>query len=293
MFGLHRYDNLEEPIGTCKMAFHKQRFFLRIAIATLLHLCAFICGDNCNSKITRPALTGFRCVTKVYHNFTGIQAHTCTYLCITRKECTIVNYNIQQNVCHLSNGPCIVLEADDAFQVKYLGLVYRSDCFRWRTSSTFADSEMISSPNCHPTENICYLGRLVSSSNVLPGKYLHASGKVWTVFDGNEVNSVDGSSTKEILDVRPGCQLTWMPFSTGDPIPVGAVEGGLLANNGAILYVMRGPAETYTGIFGYYDPKTPLGILPHKGTVTVTEMELLVVLWSLFNWTWRIDLCSA
>ena len=260
------------------MDYLKQRFYQRVAIAIVLYLCTLIYGDNCKNKITRPALAGFRCTTEADTNITLIEAHRCTYLCITRKDCSIVNYNVRENVCILSNGPCIVLEADEEFQLNYLGLTDRSECFRWLPSSAFDNSEMVSSLNCHPREAMCHVGRLVSSSNVLPGKYLRDVLKVWTVFNGVNVNSVDSESNQEILDVSAGCQVTWMPFRAGDAVPVVAVKGGFLASNGAILFVIKGSAETYTGIFGYYDPESAIGLLAHSGVVEVTDMELLVLL---------------
>ena len=201
-------------------------------------------------------------------------------MCITRTECSIINYNIQQKVCILGKAPCIVLEADEAFQLNYIGIVDRTECFRWVPSSSFDNVETVSSPNCHHREPNCYVGRLVSSFNVLPGKYLRDALKVWTVFEGANVNSVDSDSNKEILDVRAGCQVTWMPFRAGDAVPKGAMKGGFLASNGATLYVIRGSAETYTGIFGYYDPEANIGLIAHSGVESVTDMELLVVLWS-------------
>ena len=263
----------------------RQIFYMRVLIALLLCLRTLIDGDNCQHKLTRPELSGFRCVTgsEDYTDITGIAQHMCIYLCVRRNDCTIVNYNTEQNTCHLSNDPCVALQGDGVFQVNYLGSIHRNECLRWRPSSTFDDSATVSSPKCHDIQDICYVGRLMSSSNILPGKYLHDSGAIWAVLNGDVVGYIDSSTMKQILDVHTGCQVTWMPFSAGDAIPIGAVEGGFLASNGATLYVIRADIDPYAGIFGYYDPQSKTGYLAHNGDVIVDEMDLLVLLWGVLN----------
>ena len=61
---------------------------------------------------------------------------------------------------------------------------------------------------------------------------------------------------------------------------VGGRERGFLASNGATLYIMRASVAPYAAIFGYYDPVSNTGHLPHIGVVTLGEMELLVLLWT-------------
>ena len=256
----------------------KQLFHKQVLIALLLCLQTSIYGDKCQQKLARPELSGFRCVTasEVYTDIIGIEQHMCIYLCVSRNDCSIVNYNTEQNTCHLSNDPCVALQGDEVFQVNFLGVNHRNECLQWLPSSTLDDSATISSPRCHPDEVVCHVGRLVSSSNVLPGTYRREEDTVWSMFNGDDVITIDSSSIKEILDVRTGCQLTWMPFSAGDAIPVGAVERGFLASNGATLYVIRADAGYLVGVFGYYDPESEIGFVPRIGDVV--EMELLVLL---------------
>ena len=272
----------------------KQRFHKRVLISLLLCLCTSIDGDNCQHKLTRPELAGFRCVTasEVYTDIIEIEQHMCIYLCVRQNDCSIVNYNTEQNTCHLSNDPCVALQGDEVFQVNFLGVIHRSECLQWLPSSTLDDSATISSPRCHPVVEMCHVGRLVSSSNVLPGTYLRENDNVYSVFNGNQVTSIGTSSMKEILDVHTGCQVTWMPFSAGDAIPEGAVEGGILASNGATLYVIKADAGSLVGVFGYYDLESQTGFVPYVGDVV--EMELLVLLWSVLDiyekWTGNLHI---
>ena len=211
--------------------------------------------------------------SEVYTNITGVPQYICTYECMIRSDCSIVLYNIVQNTCHLSNDACDVLEVDKAFQVNYLGNVQRSECLQWKPTTTLDSIGVVSNPYCHTIFATCDVGRMVASLNVLPGTYLGDKNEIWSMLDDNVINSETG----EILGVREGCQVTWMPFSAGDAVPEGGVEGGFLASSGAILYVMRAPADQYI-VFGYYDPVAIIGYIPYTSIKTVTEMELLVLL---------------
>ena len=145
--------------------------------------------------------------------------------------------------------------------------------FEMATNGHIATIGKVSNPSCHPTYPICYVGRLMTSQDVLPGKYLSEQDRVYAALDDTEVFV----GTMQLLDVLPGCPVTWMPFSAGEALPSGAVKGGFLASNGASLYVMRASANVYT-VLGYYDPSAGAGYMPHYGVVTKTEMELLVLL---------------
>ena len=166
---------------------------------------------------------------------------------MTRKGCSIVIYNIEQYTCHLSNDACGVLAADQAFQENYLGNIHRSECLQWLPTGTLKNIKAASSPSCYRGHPTCYVGR--SAPNILPGKYVRELNEVILAFNGDSFKA----RTKEVLNVRTGCQVTWMPFSAGDAVPVGAVEGGFLASNGATLYVIRAAIENSI-VIGYYDP---------------------------------------
>ena len=253
----------------------KTGLYLCTVLMIICHLGIIICEHTCQQKHTYPELNGYRCVTDsgVYTNITNVPQHICIYACMIRDDCYIVNYNIEQSTCHLSNDACGVLAADEAFQVNYLGNVQHSECLQWLPTTTSNNIGAVSNPSCYRFSTICDVGRMVASPNVLPGTYTRGLNQVWSVLHGNEISS----GTGEILTVRAGCQVTWMPFSAGDTVPERGVEGGFLASSGAILYVMRAPADDYIK-FGYYDPVAIIGYIPYIGIKTATEMEILVLL---------------
>ena len=236
----------------------------------------YVCGLCPNTKFTRPARLGYRCLTssEVYDNITGVLPYTCVHRCIRRNNCSLVNYDVRKNICFLSNDCCIYLEENLSFQVNYLSSTQHSDCLEWVASSKFEEITPVR------FRNDGYVGRLRLSPHVLPGKYLRSHDKVWSVMGGNEVNGAD----LEILAVRLGCHVIWMPFRAGDTLPVEAVQGGYLSIESAPLFVVRGLVNG-RNVSGYFDPLASLGYLALYGVNYVTDMEILVLLWAL-PWPW-------
>ena len=229
-----------------------------------------------NTKFTRPALLGYRCLTtsEVYDNINGIQPYLCVHICIRRNNCSVVNYDIGKNTCHLNNDSCISLIADTSFQINYLSGISRSECLQWLDSFEVDDFTPVAVRRCEVGHPTCYVGRLRMPPHVLPGKYYPVRNRVYSVINGDYVYGSD----LEILAVRPGCQVTWMPFRAGDTIPVGAVEGGYLSNRNTSLFVVRGQGSPSDTVPGYYDPVEAHGYLEYYGVLQVTDMDVLVLL---------------
>ena len=89
-----------------------------------------------------------------------------------------------------------------------------------------------------------------------------------------------GYATGKSLDVQPGCTVTWVPFTGGDPLPEGTVEGGFLVVDGTIqhLYIASVMPASYTcAVYGYYNPSTGLGYAEYMGAHIFTSMNLMIV----------------
>ena len=246
-------------------------------ILQTLFVYTYVCGLCPSTRFTRPALLGYRCLTdsEVYDNITGVLPYTCVHRCVRRNNCSIVNYNIQENICHMNNDSCTLLIADPLFQVNYLSSTYRSECLKWVAASDFEYITPVGvSSDGLPT---AYVSRLRWSSHVLPGKYIRSENKVWAGMNNVEVTGADF----EILAVRPGCQVTWMPFRAGETLPVGAVKGGYLSKKIFPLFVIRGLTSYRFVILvpGYFDPGSDRGYLPLFRAQHVTDMDILVLLW--------------
>ena len=130
-----------------------QRLYLYtvLSVVHICHLGIIICGHICQEKLTRLKLVSYRCVTdsEVYTNITSVPQQICIFECMSRKYCSVVNYNIEQNTCYLSNDACRVLGADQAFQMNYLGNIHRSECLQWLPTGTFNSIQAVSHPSCH------------------------------------------------------------------------------------------------------------------------------------------------
>ena len=254
----------------CKLRLH--------GILLTLLICTYVYGLCPNTKFTRPALLGYRCLTdsEVYDNITGVLPYTCVHRCVKRNNCSIVNYNIQENICHMNNDACILLIADVSFQVNYLTNTYPSECLEWAAESDFDKITPVGVSNAG--YHAVYVSRLRWLSHVLPGKYIRSQHTVWAGLNGVGVSGTDF----EILAVRPGCQVTWMPFHAGDTLPAGAVKGGYLSTVNSPVFVVRG-LTSYPFVIhvpGYFDPMADLGYLPLLNSQHVTDMDILVLLWT-------------
>ena len=258
--------------------FAKTDVFLYIGYFILSEMPISACEKECLRKFTRPALYGYRCVTETEEitRIAGIPAHICNHQCIQRQECRIVNYNTRQNTCFLSKAGCLLLQQNDSFQVNIFGTKHHSECLRWEPPPppVGGDTSSIISNMCHQSQE-CSIGRLQTANAIVPGKYLHGSGDIWSIINGAEVANV---GVKEILTVNNECQVLWMPFHAGDTLPLGAVRGGHLENSGTTLYVVRAGAGPTLIPLGFYDPVTALGYLAYYGVEEVTDMEILVLL---------------
>ena len=171
----------------------------------------------------------FRCRSEmnILINLTDITNHHCTHRCITLQGCLLVNYNVEERYCSLSNMQCLEYIADDGFVLAYFGSK-EALCIKRVSYTLYEDTKAIVSQTCDskPWLATCMLGRLVSpNSYAPPGKFFKSSQRVWSVLDGK----LTKRGTKEILNIQDGCGFTWVSYTAGDTIPTCAVVGGYLA----------------------------------------------------------------
>ena len=272
---------------------------LLIHFFILVHVWAISSSKKCVTRYRHAALVGYRCITanETYRNVTDVQSHICTHLCMTREECIITNYNVPGKFCLIGNDVCIALQKDTAYQMHFHSMRKRGSCVKWVSHSDFAQIRPVASNECHlfGAQRPCYVGRLKSSGNTLPGKYQRATNGpegVWTILNGQRYTA----GTIEVLDVQSDCHVTWVSFTTGDPIPHGAVIGGFLASRDFKLYVMRGKVQHGGNmfiVFGYYDTANKKGYMEYHGLRVVMEMDILISIWNT-PWTFRYQtICTC
>ena len=275
--GVHIIETLE----TCKMCLqHTPTYFV-----ILLHVYAVSSRTNCVVKYTNEPFVGYRCITESenYRNIPDVHSYMCRHICVTSGDCSIINYNTVKKLCLISSDPCIVLQKDTNYEVNHISSRKLDSCIQWVSNSNFAQAKPVTSMDCdkNGAARPCYVGRRVSPSHILPGKYhrhdSHGQEGLWTVFDGQKYTT----GAMEILDVQADCQVTWMSFTAGDPVPVNAVAGGYMESGGSMLYVIRGKVQ-YDGnmftVFGYYDPAAERGYMEYFGVRSLTVMDMLILI---------------
>ena len=222
----------------------------------------------------RTSRTGVRCVIKNNSYGTSQGYHQCIKDCL-RKDCPFVNYNEVKKSCELSQQDCSSLILDDRYNLTAFSPL-AALCLEWVPAMESDTANLIPVSQCHEDAifDVCYVGRLISGSHTLPGKYNGVDYSLWSSFNGQPY----GGGVKEVLTVNTNCcQVAWIPYTAGNVIPIRAVVGGFLTTGSAAkLYVIRGQAVSLT-LIGYYDPNTELGYLEYHGVHESTEMEMLVV----------------
>ena len=248
-------------------------------LKSLLWMNLFLCtlSSNCNVLSNIQVIPGYRCFAdrQIYSNITPTHHYSCRHNCITNKHCSYVQHHVVKNYCLVSNGPCLWLQPGTDYNVTVIRKKSVDECVEW-----VPRADVFNAARAHDAciswgmEN--RVGRINIQSNILLGSGVGDSDLVNTVLNGAYVSS----QASGWLDVQPGCKVSWIPFTGGDPIPTGAVQGGHLYNSGTPqpIYVMgavkKGSSCT---IYGYYDPGTGRGYFEYWGVNECTEMYLMIV----------------
>ena len=81
----------------------------------------------------------------------------------------------------------------------------------------------------------------------------------------------------EVLTIDEACTWSWLSYTSGEELPVGAVMGGHLAS-GSPIYVAKMYANNGVPAFGYYSIEYGMGRYELFDTRTDTTMDILVIL---------------
>ena len=177
------------------------------------------------------------------------------------------------NYCLLDYGPCLWLEPHAEYQTTFIRTKAVHHCIEWLPLGKVKNAAR-KIDSCISYGKICTVGRLHVSSNILPGNSVGET--VYSVING--VLYHKGFS--EFLDVQPGCKVSWVSYTGGDPIPTGVVQGGSLQSNGSpqpiyVMGVMKSGSSCTT--YGYYNPATGRGYFEYYGMYECTQMYLMII----------------
>ena len=237
----------------------------------------------CQQRSSHPPQVGQRCITEteVYINKTNVQhQHHCTLLCMKNSVCQVANFNITGRYCLLGRAPCVSLEREIDLVTTFMS---RQPCLKWVPDYMYNDDAYTTicfKVSDRQTNTLCVV-RVRKGENKIPGKHALDGNSMYYSWEGREMALP--KSNAEYLTISADCNINWVAHdsTSGKPLPVGAVIGGLL--NNAPLYVARKSAVHTTGhpvrfCSGYYDNVKGLGHFPYDvRDVTYTQVEVLVV----------------
>ena len=229
------------------------------------------------TKYTHQAMNGYYCVTPYISNYTAIEHQRCVDHCTTDPNCWILAYNSKGKYCLLATQLCVKAMVGDDFRMMTFRKHENILCIQWVWSDGIPYPPRIleqvrpvyQALARKPVEGEIYIGRSQPGA-----RQMHIAR-----------NGVVVSYTEYyLLVVSESCSVAWVPYTAGNQLPRGAVEGGYLNSLGT-TYCMRvwdaarDPAYTY----GYYAPSNGLGYYIWYGAKTTTQMDILVQV-HLFYW---------
>ena len=151
------------------------------------------------------------------------------------------------------------------------------ECATWVPHTKYSTSNVITVSPCDSWSDhiTCAVGRVLHSTDTLPGKYPNNTETVYSVLGANQVNT----GRFEILHMDKECRIFLLEYTSGDPLPFKAVVGGKLSGIGGEntdLYVIRGRVNGLT-VVGYYNPEVQRGYVEYRGIQELTHMDMLVL----------------
>ena len=171
------------------------------------------------------------------------------------KHCSLVEVNMIENYCHLAKGPCLWLEPHTDYKLTFIRTKAVDKCIEWLPHGKVKNAARTIN-SCLAWGKPCTVGRIHTQPNILHGNGVGKN--VISVLNGTEAKI----GLSEFLDVQPGCKVSWVAYTGGDPIPIGAVQDGFLQihDSQQPIYIMGAIKPGSSCItYGYYNPATGQG----------------------------------
>ena len=223
----------------------------------------------CDLSYTNRTLHGLRCVTSATTDVRQTARPQCVWRCLRKKICHYINYNSETGQCELGLGDCESLQPAVGVMVHAYGPP-RLGCIYW------LPSQNVEGEPSQGQGGVRYAGCLEGQYGSI-GTFNMDGRSFWANMEGEHIGPIfEADQTIEILTKHPACPVPWMPYTAGEPLPVGAVTGGHLAD-GSTTYVAR---LIHNGemVFGYYNSRSAVAYYQFYGPQTTTSMDILVFL---------------
>ena len=230
-------------------------------------------SNSCQTKYTNNLISEYRCAPDG-NGDAGIwktNLFRCVWKCLSMSTCHYINHNQTADLCILGLGVCEILEPAPRFIIQAFG-PSRDVCLSWGSP----DEPGRVPVQMHDGHETVYVARVLRSNALIPGKYVTTGKAFWCSIEGEKTGPINLDDVS-VLTADPACTLPLMPYTSGAPIPPGAVVGGHLAD-GTTLYVVYVDDGTNRPAYGYYNPSSEIAHYEMHGSRTITTMRLLILL---------------
>ena len=189
----------------------------------------------CETRYTKEPLYEYRCVSDSEVLASKTDSQKCHLQCL-RQNCCYINYNPNSDQCEFGLGQCESL----APAVGVLVNVFwqpRDVCLHWGSYQEPGRMAVGRGDDDPPM----YAGRIKIGQAMVIGKFLSIPNDhhIWVNNEGHRQAVDYGTDTiVEVLTTIIGYPLFWVPYTSGKPLPDGAVVGGYLID-GKATYVAR------------------------------------------------------
>ena len=243
-----------------------------IAISGLLYLhLIFIIA--CETEYTKESMHGLQCTTNGNISVWQNDRSNCVHRCMMTGTCYFIHHNLATDQCEMGLDRCEYLQPAAGVMVNGFGPP-RHVCVNWVSSKGSGKLPI------KIKGREFYAARIRSGGVVLIGTfYTRGQRRFYANREGLQIGPVlETDQDIEILTVDATCPLPWMSYTSGEPLPSGAVTGGSLADGSETYVVKVNHNNNEFVVFGYYNPNSALAYYEGYGVHTTTSMEIMVML---------------
>ena len=223
---------------------------------------------TCKSMITLPPAYDKACEPFGYRNISTTIEHHCSLACIQSGDCDATIYDATRRNCMLLEGRCVLLQPSPGFVYQ----TFKHECVKWVSNANDYDAYWFYFGD-GMRQN--FIARTFHDGDLIVGKEI--KGTFYGV--SRDGNFVQNGSSYERLVVHPSCHITWVDHdsSTGQPLSVGFLIGGILTSTNTPLYVVKlESGGQYCS--GYFNPLNDLAWGEMRGVKSMPQFEMLLIL---------------
>ena len=182
--------------------------------------------------------------------------HHCRYMCIQLNDCKAYNYNATDGTCLGFTSPCA--EALDDPIMEYM--VFREkpadQCYEW---VQYNSGDAIDQRIIYIRANMV-MSRIQRAGQENVGYLVESHRNCYAVWLGSEFDSRSGYPC-QLLRIKEGCTIFWVPYIARDPIPPRAVVAGQTANGDRVFvtkfnfrsgHYVEGAADSISPYLGHF-----------------------------------------